>query len=98
VDVISAGGAANSSNSNRLREIGTAAGVAGDLIADGSKLNPDWLKSAKAVGMIADASAPEKFADDVTEALRCIGPVVVPMVPGREENIEFRLPAEPVAG
>src|SRR5437588_11107362 len=46
VDVILVVGATNSSNSNRLREIGTEAGVASYLIADGSELNPEWLKDA----------------------------------------------------
>ncbi len=98
VDVILVVGAANSSNSNRLREIGTEVGVASYLIADGSELNPDWLKDAKAVGITAGASAPEVLVDDVIEALRRIGPVSVSVVPGREENIEFRLPAELTAG
>jgi hypothetical protein len=39
VDVILVVGAANGSNSNRLREIGTEVGVASYLIADGSELN-----------------------------------------------------------
>jgi len=94
VDVILVVGAKNSSNSNRLREIGTEAGVPSYLIADGSELNPDWLRNAKAVGITAGASAPEVLVDDVIETLRRIGPVTVSVVPGREENIEFRLPAE----
>src|SRR4051794_9096542 len=94
VDVILVVGAANSSNSNRLREIGTEVGVASYLVADGSELNPDWLRDAKAVGITAGASAPEVLVDDVIEALRRIGPVTVSVLPGREENIEFRLPAE----
>src|ERR1700726_1241477 len=98
VDVILVVGATNSSNSNRLREIGTEVGVASYLIADGSELNPAWLKDAKAVGITAGASAPEVLVDDVIEALRRIGPVTVSVLPGREENIEFRLPAELAAG
>jgi len=94
VDVILVVGANNSSNSNRLREIGTEVGVASYLIADGSELNPEWLKDARAVGITAGASAPEVLVDDVIEALRRIGPVTVSVLPGREENIEFRLPAE----
>jgi 4-hydroxy-3-methylbut-2-enyl diphosphate reductase IspH len=94
VDVILVVGAANSSNSNRLREIGTKAGVASYLIADGSELNPAWLRDARAVGITAGASAPEVLVDDVIEALRRIGPVTVSVLPGRDENIEFRLPAE----
>jgi len=94
VDVILVVGATNSSNSNRLREIGTEVGVPSYLIADGSQLNPEWLKDAKTVGITAGASAPEILVDDVIDALRKIGPVTVSVVPGREENIEFRLPAE----
>ncbi len=94
VDVILVVGATNSSNSNRLREIGTEVGVPSYLIADGSELNPLWLKGVKTVGITAGASAPEVLVDDVIDALRRIGPVTVSVVPGREENIEFRLPAE----
>ena len=94
VDVILVVGATNSSNSNRLREIGTEVGVASYLVADGSEVNPDWLKDAHTVGITAGASAPEVLVDDVIEALRKIGPVSVSLLPGREENIEFRLPVE----
>jgi 4-hydroxy-3-methylbut-2-enyl diphosphate reductase len=94
VDVILVVGATNSSNSNRLREIGTEVGVASYLIADGSELNPAWLKDARAVGITAGASAPEVLVDDVIETLRRIGPVAVSVLPGCEENIEFKLPAE----
>ena len=97
VDVILVVGATNSSNSNRLREIGTEVGVPSYLLADGSQLNPEWLKDAKTVGITAGASAPEVLVDDVIDALRRIGPVTVSVLPGREENIEFRLPAELVS-
>jgi 4-hydroxy-3-methylbut-2-enyl diphosphate reductase len=94
VDLILVVGANNSSNSNRLREIGTEAGIPSYLIADGSELNPEWLTNVRAVGITAGASAPEVLVDDVIEALRRIGPVVVSVLPGREENIEFLLPPE----
>lgn len=94
VDVILVVGAANSSNSNRLREIGSEGGVASYLIADGSELDPEWLRDAKVVGITAGASAPEVLVEDVIEALRRIGPVAVSVLPGRKENIEFGLPAE----
>ena len=94
MDVILVVGAANSSNSNRLREIGTEVGVASYLIADGNELNAEWLKGAKSVGITAGASAPEILVNDVIEALKRIGPVAVSVLPGREDNIEFRLPSE----
>jgi 4-hydroxy-3-methylbut-2-en-1-yl diphosphate reductase len=94
VDVILVVGATNSSNSNRLREIGTEVGVPSYLIADGSALDPAWLADAETVGITAGASAPEVLVDDVIARLRSLGPVDVSVLPGREENIEFRLPAE----
>jgi len=94
VDIILVVGANNSSNSNRLREIGAEEGVPSYLVADGSEVDPEWLKDARTVGITAGASAPEVLVDDVIEALRRIGPVTVSLLPGREENIEFRLPAE----
>jgi 4-hydroxy-3-methylbut-2-enyl diphosphate reductase len=94
VDVLLVVGAANSSNSNRLREIGAEVGVPSYLIADGSELNPSWVEDAKSVGITAGASAPEVLVDDVIEALKRIGPVGVTLMPGQQENVEFRLPVE----
>jgi 4-hydroxy-3-methylbut-2-en-1-yl diphosphate reductase len=98
VDVILVVGAKNSSNSNRLREIGAEAGVPSYLIADGSELDPAWVQDAEIVGITAGASAPEVLVEDVIEALRRLGPVDVSTLPGREEHIQFRLPAELAGG
>jgi 4-hydroxy-3-methylbut-2-en-1-yl diphosphate reductase len=94
VDVILVVGATNSSNSNRLREIGEESGLPSYLIADGSELDPKWLRGANVIGVTAGASAPEVLVDDVIDALRRLGPVEVSVMDGRQENIEFRLPAE----
>jgi 4-hydroxy-3-methylbut-2-enyl diphosphate reductase len=94
VDLILVVGATNSSNSNRLREIGSEEGVPSYLIADGSELDPKWLEGVETVGITAGASAPEVLVDDVITALRRLGPVDVSVLPGRQEKIEFRLPAE----
>ena len=93
-DVILVVGAKNSSNSNRLREIGVEAGVPSHLIADGSELDPAWVRDAAVVGITAGASAPEELVDDVVAALRRLGPIEVSTLPGIEEKVEFRLPAE----
>mgnify|MGYP000969138005 CR=1 FL=1 len=87
-------GAANSSNSNRLVEIGREAGTPSYLIEDASALDPAWLDGVEAVGLTAGASAPEALIQDVIAALRRLGPVEVETMDGVEENIEFRLPAE----
>jgi 4-hydroxy-3-methylbut-2-en-1-yl diphosphate reductase len=93
-DVILVVGAKNSSNSNRLREIGAEEGVPSYLIADGSELDAAWVRDADTVGITAGASAPEELVDDVLEALGRLGPIEVSVLPGIEEKVEFRLPAE----
>ena len=70
VDVILVVGAKNSSNSNRLREIGSESGIPSYLIADGSELDPNWVKDARVVGITAGASAPDVLVEDVIQALR----------------------------
>ena len=95
VDVIFVVGAANSSNSNRLREIGLEAGVPTYLIANGSEIRAEWVEAVEAVGITAGASAPEVMVMDAIEALRKFGSVEeVSALTGREENMEFRVPVE----
>jgi 4-hydroxy-3-methylbut-2-enyl diphosphate reductase len=93
-DLLLVVGAANSSNSNRLREIGEEVGIPSYLIADGSELDPAWLEGVDTVGITAGASAPEVLVNDVIDALTRLRIVDVTTLPGREENITFRLPAE----
>jgi 4-hydroxy-3-methylbut-2-enyl diphosphate reductase len=94
VDVILVVGAKNSSNSNRLREIGSETGIPSYLIADGSELQSEWVLGARTVGLTAGASAPEVLVEGVIEALARLGPVEVSTLAGPDETIEFRLPAE----
>ncbi len=93
-DVILVVGAANSSNSNRLREIGVEEGLPSYLIADGDELDPKWVEGVNTVGLTAGASAPEELIQNVIDALRQLGEVEVSTMDGIVENIEFRLPGE----
>ena len=93
-DVILVVGAANSSNSNRLREIGLEEGIPSYLINDGSELKAEWVRGKKVVGLTAGASAPEELVRHVIEALGEIEDVEVETMDGKKEHIEFRLPAE----
>jgi 4-hydroxy-3-methylbut-2-enyl diphosphate reductase len=92
-DVILVVGAQNSTNSNRLREIGLEEGVPSYLIADAGDLDPAWLKGKERVGLTAGASAPESLVENVIAALRKIDDVEVSGMDGIKEHIEFRLPA-----
>jgi 4-hydroxy-3-methylbut-2-enyl diphosphate reductase len=93
-DVILVVGAKNSSNSNRLCEIGLEEGVPSYLIADGSELDPAWVTGRNRIGLTAGASAPEELVENVIDALRRLGEVDVSTMDGTKEKIEFRLPAE----
>jgi 4-hydroxy-3-methylbut-2-enyl diphosphate reductase len=93
-DVIFVVGAKNSSNSNRLREIGLQAGIPTHLIADGSEIQPEWLHDVDVVGITAGASAPEVMVRDVINALHRITSVEVFTLPGQDEHIEFRVPVD----
>ena len=94
VDVILVVGAKNSSNSNRLREIGAEAGVPSYLIDDARALDPAWVADARTVGVTAGASAPESLVDDVVLALKRLGARRVSALPGVRESVEFKLPPE----
>jgi 4-hydroxy-3-methylbut-2-enyl diphosphate reductase len=94
-DVILVVGAKNSSNSNRLCEIGKEEGKPSYLINDGSELDPAWIKGHNTIGITAGASAPEALVEHVIDALRAINPETeVTQMHGKKEHIEFRLPAE----
>jgi 4-hydroxy-3-methylbut-2-enyl diphosphate reductase len=92
VDVLLVVGAANSSNSNRLREIGTEQGVPCYLIPDAAAVQPDWLRGAETIGITAGASAPESLVQEVIARLRDWGPVEVTALPGIVEDVQFKLP------
>jgi 4-hydroxy-3-methylbut-2-enyl diphosphate reductase len=96
-DLILVVGATNSSNSNRLREIGGEAGRPAYLIADGSEVRPEWFDNVRVVGLTAGASAPEVLVDDVIAALRRLGPVQTSVMAGPIESATFRLPRELVS-
>jgi len=94
VDLIFVVGAKNSSNSNRLREIGIEAGIPTHLIANGSEIKSEWLRDVEVVGITAGASAPEVMVRDVINALRHVAPLEVFTLPGQDEHLEFRVPVE----
>jgi 4-hydroxy-3-methylbut-2-en-1-yl diphosphate reductase len=94
VDLLLVVGARNSSNSNRLREIGAQLGVPSYLIDDASMLDPEWLEGVRAVGVTAGASAPEELVQQLVDCLKQYGDVEVDDQPGVEENMQFKLPRE----
>ena len=94
VDVVLVVGAANSSNSNRLREIAAEQGVPAYLIADADALDPSWVKGAESVGITAGASAPAELVQQLIDRLRELTAVELETLPGITENVRFRMPPE----
>jgi 4-hydroxy-3-methylbut-2-enyl diphosphate reductase len=97
VDVILVIGSPNSSNSNRLRELGEHCGIQSYLIDSSADINPAWIKNAKAVGISAGASAPEVLVTEVVDYLKSHGANEVEELMVVEEDVEFSLPKELVS-
>ncbi len=94
VDMILVVGSKNSSNSNRLREIGEELGKPAHLIDDAADLRPEWLEGVASIGVTAGASAPETLVQGVLEGLRRFTEIDISTLHGVAENVRFRFPAE----
>ena len=94
VDLILVVGSRNSSNSNRLREIGQELGHPAYLIDDADALRPEWFAGINSVGVTAGASAPETLVQGVLDGLRRFGEIEVSTLAGVAEDVRFRFPAE----
>jgi 4-hydroxy-3-methylbut-2-enyl diphosphate reductase len=94
VDLILVVGSRNSSNSNRLREIGEELGKPAYLIEDAEALQPEWFVGVESVGVTAGASAPELLVRGVLDGLRRFGDVEISTIAGVAEDVQFRLPLQ----
>jgi len=97
VDLVLVVGARNSSNSNRLREVGERSGVPAHLVQDEHDLKAEWLQNAPRIGVTSGASTPELLVQRVVAALQVHAgaePLQVVHLAGAREDVRFRLPAE----
>ena len=94
LDVLIVIGSKNSSNSNRLAELGRRKGVRSFLIDDAGEIRAEWFGKDGRVGVTAGASAPESLVKKVVLRLRELGATSVEEIPGELETVEFRLPPE----
>ncbi len=94
VDLMLVVGAANSSNSNRLRELSEKVGTKAYLIDDATNIDITWLESKPNVGVTAGASAPDVLVQGVIDRLKELGASNVIENPGKKENVVFAVPAE----
>jgi 4-hydroxy-3-methylbut-2-enyl diphosphate reductase len=94
VDMILVVGSRNSSNSNRLREIGEELGKPSYLIDDAASLDPEWFSGKDSVGLTAGASAPEMLVQGVIDGLRKFRDIDVATLAGVAEDVRFRFPPQ----
>ncbi|MFM1766045.1 MAG: 4-hydroxy-3-methylbut-2-enyl diphosphate reductase [Pseudomonadota bacterium] len=92
VDVLVVVGSPTSSNSNRLRELGSRMGADSYMIDSADELRNEWFEGKHRVGLTAGASAPEVLVQDVIARLRALGATSIRKLDGVTETIKFPLP------
>jgi 4-hydroxy-3-methylbut-2-enyl diphosphate reductase len=98
LDLLLVVGSQNSSNSNRLRELGERKHVPSYLVDDERDVDPRWFRPGMRIGLTAGASAPETLVQKVVARLRELGAAGVTEMDGERETITFKLPDELAPG
>ncbi len=93
-EVVLVVGSANSSNSNRLREVAEGQGARSYMIDGPEDMQRAWLEGAARVGLTAGASAPEVLVQQVVARLREWGVTSVDEQAGAVEQVIFPMPRE----
>ena len=93
VDALLVIGSPNSSNSQRLVEVGKKEGCGySQLIGDYNDIDWSALVGMKAIGITAGASAPEVLIESVLDAFRERFNVNLEIVEAIKENVSFKVP------
>lgn len=86
-------GAPNSSNSNRLVEVGKSYGAAKSMLVQrGADIDWQWLEGVNTLGLTAGASAPEVLVEEVIDAIAEKFDVHVTTQNTIDENVVFNIP------
>lgn len=84
-------GSKNSSNSNRLKEVGIECGVEAYLIDDYKDIDPAWLKGITKIGITAGASAPESLVEGVVSwMVKNLADCEIVEMDGAVEEVHFK--------
>ncbi|MGY6410489.1 MAG: 4-hydroxy-3-methylbut-2-enyl diphosphate reductase [Alkalilacustris sp.] len=93
IDALLVIGAPNSSNSQRLVEVGRAAGCPyAQLVQRAADIDWRALDGVRAVGLTAGASAPEELVEEVIAAFAARYEVTRELVETAVERVEFKVP------
>ncbi|WP_439560593.1 4-hydroxy-3-methylbut-2-enyl diphosphate reductase [Roseinatronobacter sp.] len=93
IDALLVIGAPNSSNSQRLVEVGRAKGCAyAQLVQRATDIDWRALAGINAIGITAGASAPEDLVNEVIDAFAARFDLTVELVETAKERVEFKVP------
>src|SRR5262249_28142510 len=87
-------GSPNSSNSNRLADLGRQQGKVAHLIDSMRDIRDEWFRASDTVLVTAGASAPEENVQEVIDYLKQRFGATVESRVVREEHVNFPLPRE----
>ena len=85
-------GSSNSSNSNRLADLASQAGVESILVGNIDKFDLSILENKKRVAITAGASAPEILVKDLIKKIKMNYDLLIDDMNGIEEKVVFKLP------
>ncbi|GDX35694.1 4-hydroxy-3-methylbut-2-enyl diphosphate reductase [Alphaproteobacteria bacterium] len=93
-DILLVIGAQNSSNSNRLRDLGEEYNLPSYLINNADDIDEKWFNNIENIGLTAGASAPEILVQEVIDKIKKIFGETVKVVDieGIDESVFFALP------
>lgn len=94
VDLILVIGDKQSSNSNRLREVGEMRKLPSFLINHWTEISLNWLENVHIIGMTAGASTPEEIVQECVDFLKKNGVKEVEEVVFIDEDVVFQLPKQ----
>ncbi len=94
VDLVIVLGSQNSSNSQRLKEIGEDRGIPAHLVDGKHELRDEWFTDCETVLITAGASAPEVVVQECVDHLRNRYGAIVEERTVREEHVHFPMPKE----
>jgi 4-hydroxy-3-methylbut-2-en-1-yl diphosphate reductase len=94
IDLLLVIGSRNSSNSNRLVEVASLAGVNAHLIDDETEIDERWFNEVETVGLTSGASAPDRLVARVCDWFRSQGVNEISSFSSAYEDVVFRLPVE----